>query len=248
MNKITVVIPAFNEEKNLKNGVLTQVIEFFQKKNSNFDVLIVDDGSSDQTVKLVETQIKNLKNFRILKNPHQGKALTVMSGLLKATGEIVFFTDMDQATPISEIDKLLSKFDQGFDIVIGSRSGRVGAPIIRKITSRSFALLRTIFLNLPFKDTQCGFKGFTKKSVHEIFPEMHKRWMNNISTGAAVNAGFDIEMLFLAKKKGFKIAEVPVNWHHVDSERVQVFKDSIEAIKDMINIRINDLSGKYNNL
>lgn len=247
MKKITVVIPAFNEEKNLKAGVLNQVIDFFKDKKTYFDVLIVDDGSSDQTVKLVEDQIKDIKNFKILKNPHQGKALTVMSGLLKASGEIVFFTDMDQATPISEIDKLLPEFDKGFDIVIGSRTGRKGAPPIRKITAWSFAFLRNIVLNLPFKDTQCGFKGFSAKSIHDIFPNMQKRWVNNISTGSAVNAGFDIETLFLAKKKGFEIAEVPVNWHHVGSERVQIVKDSLEAIKDMIRIKINDLSGKYEN-
>lgn len=245
MKRVTVVIPAFNEEKNLKSGVLKQVIEYFNDKKDHFNVLIVDDGSSDDTVEILEEQIRGKINFSILKNHHQGKALTVMSGLLAASGEIVFFTDMDQATPISEIEKLLPEFDDGFDLVIGSRQGRRGAPLVRKLAAWGFATFRNIILGLPFKDTQCGFKGFTKEAVEQIFTKMQKRWKNNISTGAAVNAGFDVELLFIAKKKNLKIAEVPVEWHHVGTERVQLVKDAIEAIRDMIKIRLNDLNSLY---
>lgn len=246
MKHITLVIPAYNEEKNLNNGVLTQVIDYVSPRKDKYDVLIVDDGSSDKTVSLVEDKIRSLKNFQLIQNPHQGKALTVMSGLLDASGDIVIFTDMDQATPITEVEKLINKFDEGFDIVIGSRRGRKGAPIVRKIAALVFANLRNAILGLPLKDTQCGFKGFTKNSIQAIFPNMKKRWQNNIASGSAVNAGFDVETLFLAKKYGFKIAEVPVDWHHVGTERVQLIKDATEAIGDMINIRLNDLMGKYN--
>ena len=185
------------------------------------------------------------KNIRLIKNDHGGKAIAVMTGLLDSTGEIALFTDMDQATPISEIEKLLPKFEEGFDIAIGSRSGRKGAPIVRKFMAFGFSLMRNIILGLPFKDTQCGFKAFNRKSILEIFPVLLKRWKKLKQTGAAVNAGFDVETLFLAKKKGFKIAEVTVEWHHVGTERGQIIKDSLDAVWDIFRIRLDDLQNKY---
>lgn len=244
--KLSVIIPAYNEEENLKNGVLLQVEDYLKTTNYTYEVLIVDDGSSDKTVELVEQTIKNKENFSLIKNKHQGKATTVMTGLLESTGEIAIFTDMDQATPISEIEKFLPKFNEGYDIVIGSRSGRKGAPLIRKLLAWGFAVLRGIILGLPFKDTQCGFKAFNRRSVETIFPKIKDEWGILHTKGGAVNAGFDVEVLYLAKKYSFKIAEVPVEWNYVDTERVQVVKDALAAIYDMLRIRVSDLRGKYN--
>src|SRR3989344_1815603 len=112
--KLSVIIPAFNEENNIKNGVLNSVEEYLKSQNYNYEVIIVDDGSKDNTTSQVEEFIKNKKNFSLIKNPHSGKAVTVMTGLLKAQGEIALFTDMDQATPISEVEKFFSKFESGF--------------------------------------------------------------------------------------------------------------------------------------
>ncbi len=243
--KLSVIIPAYNEVKNLKTGVLDQVDEYLKTQDYEYEVLIVDDGSSDNTVEVATELIKNKKNFKIVKNPHGGKAITVMSGLLKAEGEIALFTDMDQATPIKEIEKLLLKFNEGFDIVIGSRQGRKGAPLIRKLMAFGFATLRGLMLSLPFVDTQCGFKALNKKSRDEVFPILLEQWKSRKAGGAAVNAGFDVETLFLAKKMGFEIAEVPVEWHHVGTERVQMVRDSIDAVKDMIRIRTNSIRGVY---
>ena len=127
MNKIylSVIIPAYNETANLKKGVLDQVENYLKSANFSYEVLIIDDGSSDKTAEIIEKVIKNKKNFNLIKNSHQGKAATVMTGLLKSKGEIAVFTDMDQATPISEIEKFLPKFKQGYDIVIGSRRTRI---------------------------------------------------------------------------------------------------------------------------
>jgi dolichyl-phosphate beta-glucosyltransferase len=243
--KLSVVIPAFNEKKNLEKDVLDQIDSYLTQVDYSYEVVIVDDGSTDETVSLIEQQLKNKKRFRLIKAEHGGKALTVMKGLLESKGEIALFTDMDQATPIVEVEKLLPKFEEGYDIVIGSRHGREGAPLIRKMMAWGFALLRNIFLGLPFSDTQCGFKAFNKSSREKIFPQLSKTWAKAKSRGAAVNAGFDIETLFLAKKLGFEIAEVSVSWHHVGTERVQALKDSIDAMKDMLRIRFNDLFGKY---
>lgn len=243
--KLSVVIPAYNEAKNLEKNVLDEVFNYLKKQDYPWEVLIVDDGSKDDTAGIVESQIKNKPGFKLVKNSHGGKAITVLSGLLKTSGEVAIFTDMDQATPIDQIAKLLPKFDEGFDIVIGSRSGRKGAPMIRKVVAVGYKIIRSLILGLPFNDTQCGFKAFNQKSIKEVVPEVLKIWEKRRSTGAAVNAAFDAELLFMAKKKGLSIAEVPVDWHHVGSERVQIVKDSLEAVKDMLRIRLNDLQGKY---
>lgn len=243
--KLSVVIPAYNEERNLKKGVLSSVRNYLEKSGNGYEVIIVDDGSKDKTTELVKTYIKDKDNWRILSLTHGGKAMAVMQGMLSAEGEIILFTDMDQATPINQLEKFIPKFEEGFDIVIGSRSGRVGAPLVRKLAAFVFSVLRGIILGLPFKDTQCGFKAFNKKAVGKLIPKIKHEWGIVHFRGGAVNAGFDVEILYLAKKYGFKVAEVSVEWNYVDTERVQVIKDALAAVYDMFRIRINDLRGKY---
>lgn len=245
MKKLSVIVPSYNEERNLKKGVLDEIRDYLESQGINFEIIVVDDGSMDLSVKLIEKNVEKDKNFKLIKNTHGGKANTVMTGMLNASGDIILFTDMDQATPITQIEKLLPKFKKGFDIVIGSRSGRKGAPIIRKLSAWGFAVLRGIILGLPFRDTQCGFKAFSKTTVDKIIPKIKNEWGVVHFKGGAVNAGFDVELLYLAKKYGFKIAEVPVEWRYVDTERVQVVKDALAAIYDMLRIRWNDLAGKY---
>ncbi len=245
--KLSVIVPSYNESAEIKLKALADIDKFLKLQNYSYEVLIVDDKSTNGTLDLVRKEIKNRKNFLLLENEHGGKAITVMSGLLKSSGEIALFTDMDQATPITETSKLLENIEQGYDIAIGSRNERKDAPIIRKIASIGFVLLRNLILGLPIKDTQCGFKAFKRETVNLIFPELLKSWEHMKSKGAAVNAGFDIETLYLAKKKGFKVVEVGVEWHHVQNEKqVQLVQDAIESIKDMLRIRINSFCGKYN--
>lgn len=247
MNKraISIVIPAYNEEKNLKRGVLDEIKDFLEKSKLEYEVIVVDDGSSDETKEIVRKYIKDTKKFSLIENSHGGKAMAVMTGMEKAKGEVVLFTDMDQATPINQLDKFIPKFESGYDVVIGSRTGRKGAPLVRKLSAWGFSVLRGIILGLPFKDTQCGFKAFSKSSINVILPKIKNEWGVIHFKGGAVNAGFDVELLYLGKKYGFKIAEVPVEWNYVDTERVQVIKDALAAIYDMLRIRINDLLGKY---
>ncbi|MBI2596191.1 glycosyltransferase [Candidatus Daviesbacteria bacterium] len=244
--KVSVIVPSYNEAADLKRQAINQIDGYLKIQKYPYEVLIVDDGSTNNTVSVVEKEIKNKKNFKLIKNPHGGKAITVMIGMLVSKGDIALFTDMDQATPIYEIEKLLPKFDSGFDIVIGSRHGRKGASLSRKLAAWGFASLRNIILNLPLSDTQCGFKLFNRKSINLIFPKLLNDWQAMKQEGAAVNAGFDAEVLFIAKKQKLKIAEVNVLWHHVQNEKqVQIIKDGIEAIKDMVRIRLSDAMGKY---
>ena len=243
--KLSVVIPAYNEEKNLKKGVLDEVRSYLEKLNISYEVIIVDDGSTDKTKEIIKKFISQNQNFNLLEVSHGGKAMAVMSGMLKAKGDTVLFTDMDHATPINQLGKFLPNFEEGYDMVIGSRIGRKGAPFVRKLAAWVFSILRELILGLPFSDTQCGFKAFNKKSIEKIISKIKGEWGVVHFQGGAVNAGFDVELLYLAKKYGFKIAEVEVEWNYVDTERVQVIKDALAAIYDMFRIRINDFKGKY---
>lgn len=243
--KLSVIIPSYNESVAIKEQAIESIDQFLKQQKYSYEVLIVDDQSTNGTLSLVEKLCKKKKNFKLIKNSHGGKAITVMSGMISSKGDVAVFTDMDQATPIGEVNKLIVQFDKGQDIVIGSRLGRKGAPVLRKLAAFVFAMLRNVILGLPFSDTQCGFKGFNRKAINMIFPEMLKRWEKSKASGAAVNAGFDVETLFIAKKKDLKIADVAVEWHHVGTEQVQLIKDSLDAIKDMLRIKLNEIAGKY---
>jgi len=242
---LSVVIPAYNEERNLKRGVLDLVYDFLSRQDFSWEVLIVDDGSSDNTAIVAQEYCQRLKGFRVLKEPHRGKGGTVIAGMLKAQGEYVLFTDMDQATPISEVSKFLPQFKKGFDVVIGSRSGRKGAPLIRKLMAYGFTILRTLILRLPYKDTQCGFKAFSKGASQIIFQKLRVYNDNKITRGAAVTAGFDLEILYIARKLRLKVSEVNVSWYHKETERINPLKDSWEGLRDLVEVRINALRGRY---
>lgn len=245
MTKLSVVIPAYNEERNLKKGVLNEVKNFLKKSKLDYEIIVVDDGSSDETKEIIKEYVKLSKKFSLIENSHGGKAMAIITGLTKAKGEIVLFTDMDQATPINQLDQFIPKFEQGYDLVIGSRSGRKGAPLVRRLAAWIFSILRGLILGLPFKDTQCGFKAFNKASINKILPKIKSEWGVVHFKGGAVNAGFDVELLYLAQRYGFKIAEVRVEWNYVDTERVQVIKDALAAIYDMLRIKLNDMLGRY---
>lgn len=242
---LSVVIPAYNEEENIKKDAPGKVIDFLKKQKYSWEIVFVDDGSKDKTPDLLELYAKKDKRIRLIKNPHQGKAATVTTGMLAASGEIVLFTDMDQATPINQIEKFLPWFENGFDIVIGTRSGRKGAPIIRKLMAVGFVILRTIFLRLPLKDTQAGFKAFTHKAAKDIFRNLIIFGKTGLIKQPAVKAGFDLEFLYVARKIGYKIKEVPVEWNYKGSARVSAIRDGIDSIKDILLIRWHALKGDY---
>ena len=254
MDKIflSVVIPSFDEMANLQKGVLDKVEHFLNKKKYSYEVIIVDDGSKDGSVEFARQFIQENPKFRLIENPHLGKAGAVTAGILNSKGDYVLFSDMDQATPIGEVDKLLPYLDPpaggGYDVVIGSRrSQRKGAPWSRILMAKGMILLRTLIVNIPgIFDTQCGFKMFKQEAAQKLFKKINKLH-NNFGkvSGSSVSAGFDVELLYIAENLGYKIKEVPVNWLYVETRRVNPIKDSVAGIMDLIKIKIKDSRGEY---
>ncbi|MDO8451501.1 MAG: glycosyltransferase [bacterium] len=244
---LSVVIPAYNEEKNIRLGVLDKLLRYLETVPYAWEVLIVNDGSSDETKKLLEDFSRVNSKFIVIDNPHQGKAATVIRGMLEAKGEIVLFSDLDQAAPIYEIEKLLPWFSKGYDVVIGSREGRrQGSPFFRLVMSRGFMILRSVVLGLPgISDTQCGFKAFRRRVVGDVFERLKLYGRAHAVEGSMVSAGFDIEVLFLSIKLGYKVKEVSVEWHYVETRRVNPLKDSWQGFTDILKIRLNAWRGLY---
>jgi dolichyl-phosphate beta-glucosyltransferase len=246
---LSVVIPSYDEMANLQKGVLEKVKLFLDKEKFSYEVIVVDDGSKDGSVEFIKEFSRDNKEFLLVQNPHMGKGGAVTTGMLKAKGKYVLFTDMDQATPIQEIDKLLPYFDEGYDIVIGSRNTeRKGAPLSRKFISIGSIVLRKCIVGLSdISDTQCGFKVFTNDSAKQLFKrisDLHNGFKE--ISGSAVTSGFDVELLYLADKMHYKIKEVPVKWLYVETRRVNPVFDSIEGLMDLLRIRKNAMTGAYN--
>ena len=215
----------------------------------SYEVIVVDDGSKDGSVEFIQKFVKEHLHFSLIQNPHYGKAGAVTTGMLQAKGQYRLFTDMDQATPIEEVNKLLPFLeDKKYDIAIGSRgTERKGAPWERLFISRSSIILRKVIVGLPdITDTQCGFKIFTEEAAERVFSK-YKTIMHGFTkvTGTAITSGLDVELLYLAKKYGFKVKEVPVQWLHVETRRVNPVRDSVQGVVDLFRIRRNILAGKY---
>lgn len=236
---------------NLQKGVLDKVEHFLDKKKISYEVIIVDDGSTDGSIEFIREFVKENNKFHLIENPHYGKAGTVTTGMLAAKGEYVLFTDMDQATPIEELDNLMPYFDNGYDIVIGSRSQkRKGAPLTRVIMARGAMILRRVIIGVAgISDTQCGFKIFKRDVAQKLFKGIKKlhHGFHQIK-GSNVTAGFDMELLYIATQLGYKIKEVPVRWLYVETRRVNPVVDSVEGVVDLLRIKKNTLTGKYKNI
>jgi dolichyl-phosphate beta-glucosyltransferase len=221
---LSVIIPSYDEMANLRKGVLEKVSHFLEKKKYSYEVIIVDDGSTDGSVDFVQKFTKENPSFKLIKSTHTGKAGAVTKGMLEATGKYILFTDMDQATPIEEVDKLLPFAEKGFEVVIGSRyNTREGSPWSRKLMSSGWRILRDMVIGLEMADTQCGFKLFTNIAAKTLFGKLNDIHHGYSQVyGSSVSAGFDVELLFLAKKMGYKIKEVPVSWLYVETRRVNI--------------------------
>jgi len=237
---VSVVIPAYNEENRIPQ-TLRIIDEYFKRKGFQYEIIIVDDGSRDNTIGVVEMFMQGKNNVKLLKNgDNRGKGYSVKRGILEARGESIIFSDADLATPIEEYEKLVSWLGQGYDMAIGSRKIK-GSNVLtpaswrrRLIGALGHFFISSLGLKPNICDTQCGFKVFKKEAAHFIFSKQ-------ILDGGM----FDVEIIYIAIKNNVKIKEVPVSWQHKDGSTINVLKCALFDPLDLIKVKINYFLGRY---
>lgn len=233
------VIPAYNESERLAVS-LPKIFDYIRKRQLQSEIIVVNDGSTDDTADVVRRFSKLNPDVRLVENPgNRGKGYSVRNGMLHAQGDLVMFTDADLSSPIYEAEKLFAALQQGADVAIGSRWLRAELqterqPWYRQLYGRFFNLALRITLGLKFRDTQCGFKAFTRQAAQTVFTRQRvERW------------GFDPELLFLANKFKLRTTEVPVEWAHDHRSKISPLRDGIKMGLEMLAVRWNDLKGLY---
>jgi glycosyltransferase involved in cell wall biosynthesis len=235
----SIVIPAFNESVRLPS-TLERILECARVNSWHAEIIVVNDGSIDSTAAIVRAFQHFAPELRLIDNPgNRGKGYSVRAGMLVALGEIVLFTDSDLSAPIEEAVRLFDAIENGADIAIGSRwleSTRQTQrqPLYRQVFGRCFNYFTRLVMRMPFADTQCGFKAFTRRAAQVIFPlQTIEGW------------GFDPEILFIALKRGYRIAEVPVTWAHDERTRISYLRAGFQMIGELATIRRNAILGRY---
>ena len=235
----SIVIPVYNESVRVK-AALKSVVGCIRARGWNAEVLVVNDGSTDSTADVVRAFAETAPEVRLLENPgNRGKGYSVRSGMLHALGNVALFTDADLSAPIEEAERLFAAIQKGADIAIGSRwlekdRQTQRQPLYRQFFGRCFNLVTRFIMRLPFADTQCGFKAFTREAAQTVFQlQTIERW------------GFDPEILFIALKRGYRVVEVPVSWAHDERTRMSYLRDGLKMLQEIALIRWNALRGRY---
>ena len=233
------MIPAYNEGTRL-GATLEKVLAYVRERGWDAEVIVVNDGSRDNTADLARRFAEKNPVLRFVENPgNRGKGYSVRNGVMSSRGRVVLFSDADLSSPIEEAPRLFQALEDGADIAIGSRwlqaeTQTQRQPLYRQLFGRVFNLLLRVSLGLKFKDTQCGFKAFKQSAARAIFPQQRiERW------------GFDPEILFLARKFGLNVREVPVAWGHSGETRIHPLIDGMRMFTEMLRVRWYDLTGKY---
>lgn len=247
---LSLIIPAYNEETRL-GETLRIAADYLKEQSYSWELLIVDDGSADETLALANTFVAAHPDLplRLIANPHRGKAYAVRTGVMQARGKIVGFTDADLATPIDALADALPHFANGCDVVIGSREG-IGAvrrdePTYRHLMGRVFNGLVQVVALPGIQDTQCGFKLLRGPVARELFAATRLYDEKSTAPRGPAVTGFDVEILYLARQRGYRIAEVPVNWQYVAETKVNPLRDTFRNLRDLLMVRVNALLGRY---
>lgn len=236
---LSIVIPAYNEEQRLP-GTIERISAYASGKPFAVEVLVVDDGSRDGTAAAATRAAEGWPAVRLVRNPgNRGKGYSVRNGMMHASGQVALFTDADLSAPIEDADLLLRALEGDYEVAIGSRALRreliaVRQSPLRETAGKIFNLFVRTITRLPFHDTQCGFKAFSRRAARDIFSRQQiEGW------------GFDVELLYLAHKFGHRAVEIPVRWSHVEGTKISMFGDSMRMFTDLLRIRWMDLQGKY---
>jgi glycosyltransferase involved in cell wall biosynthesis len=244
---LTIVIPAYNEAQRLPS-TLAAVADYLATAWPRAEALIVDDGSSDATGAIAETFSAAHPNFNVLALPHRGKASAVRHGVLAASGQIVLFSDADLSTPLRFTAELVDAIRAGADVAIGSREGvgarRIGEPFYRHLMGRIFNAVVRLLATPGVNDTQCGFKAFRREVARDLFTLARLYADDRVVSGPRVT-GFDVEILYLARARGYRIIEVPVQWRHVAGSKVRPLRDAVRMLWDVARVRWNAALGRY---
>lgn len=237
--KLSVIIPAYNEEKRIPK-TLRDIHDYLKDQDYGWEIIVVSDGSTDNTVEVVKELSSEIKNLLVIDfKENQGKGFGVKTGMLEAKGDYRLFTDADNSTSIDQIEGMWPEFEKGFDIVIGSRDVkgaelRPPQPLYRRFLGEAFGFLVNLTCGLwGIKDSQCGFKGFTQEAAEDIFPRAKIKGF-----------AFDPEVLALAKRLGYNIKEIPVVWKNDPESKVN-FANMVKMGKDLLRIRANIIKNKY---
>jgi dolichyl-phosphate beta-glucosyltransferase len=235
----SIVIPAYNEGERI-TAALDQVLAWIGEQRWSAEIVVVNDGSRDDTAAIIARYAAAHPQVRLIENPgNRGKGYSVRNGMTHARGDLLLFSDADLSSPISEAPKLFDALAAGADVAIGSRWLRTELqterqPFYRQLFGRVFNLFLRMMLGIQFKDTQCGFKAFRRPAADAIFPRQRiERW------------GFDAEILFLARRFGFKSIEIGVAWGHDERTKISYFRDGMRMVWEVLLVRWYALSGKY---
>lgn len=241
---LSIVIPAYNEERRLPH-TLASISDYLAQQSFTAEVVVADDGSNDATATLAEQHT----GVRVLRLDHRGKGFAVRAGALAASGDYVLLCDADLATPIEEWQKLWNYLSDGYDVVIGSREGlgakRIGEPWHRHVMGRIFNWIVQFVALRGIQDTQCGFKALRRSVAVDLFHQVRIYGDDTPSVQGAAVTAYDVELLFLARRCGYQIAEVPVIWHYGVETKVDPMRDSLRNLRDVMRVRVNDWRGLY---
>jgi glycosyltransferase involved in cell wall biosynthesis len=248
---LSIIIPAYNEQLRLP-ATLAAIRSYVSAANITVEVLVADDGSSDATAAIVTEAATEWPALKLLALDHRGKGFAVRAGALAATGDYVLLCDADLAVPIREWERVYANFVMGFDVVIGSREGqgahREGEPFHRHLMGRVFNGLVRLLVVGNFNDTQCGFKAFRRPVAHDLFRRARIYGDDApVIKGAAVTA-FDVEILYLAVMRGYRVAELPVLWHYGEETKVDPIRDALRNLRDIMRVRLYAMRGEYKRL
>lgn len=241
---LSIIIPSYNEEKRL-GGSLERIRSFLASKDYEREVVVVNDGSRDRTSEVARAETEAFRaagvELRVVENPgNRGKGYSVRNGIFQARGHIALFTDADLSAPIEEADKLIRPIEADeYDVVFASRALSdsvipVRQSVFRETAGRTFNVLMRGIVGLPYKDTQCGFKAFRRDRALPVFERQR-----------IDGFGFDAEVLFVARRLGLRLLELPVVWRHVEGSKVGMLSDSTRMFTDLVQIRWNQVRGRY---